>query len=603
MRSINFVLGLFFLLGVWSAHADNIDITRQSLSSSDSQTDAESSSPTLTGDGSVVSFISSATTLVSGSSGSKKEIYIKNISSKAVESASPSGVTIDADILSQHISSDGTKIAFSTEASNIVSPDLNAKEDVFLYSISGKTFKLISQNKNASASDGVSTAPAVSATGRYVAFESSATNLVTGDSNEKKDIFLYDDESAETPITKVTFDTAAGPTDGDSTSPSVSSDGNYVVFASDATDLVSGDTNGLKDVFLYSKTGQSISKISQTVAGIAANAESSSPSISGDGRYIVFQSKATNLSDSINTGASNIYLLDRTGQTLQQISLSLSGGAPNGDSISPKISSDGTVIAFLSDATNLVASDSNNTPHDKAYDVFVYSKASNTITRKSTKYNGSDVSGTAQGISVNQDGKIVSFSSSASLLVPHDTNDSKDIFVTNENCVSDQDGDAVNTCLDSCPYDAAKTSAGQCGCGTAETDSDSDGAADCVDECDFDLLKTAEGYCGCGIKEEDLNFNGISDCKDPTSSTIPEKPRTARSKSGTSFILTTEYPGASFRIEITTLSGRKIKTISTKSSIVRYRIPPGRYKVRYQLLVGKLVKSKFSKSVTFTVLK
>jgi TolB protein len=135
--------------------------------------------------------------------------------------------------------------------------------------------------------------PSISSDGRYVAFQSYATNLVTGDNNSRYDVFVYDRDTGE--IERVSVDNSGVEGNGNSLNPSISSDGRYVAFYSNATNLVAGDNNGSQDVFVYDRDTGEIERVSVDNSGVEGDGGSSYSSISSDGRYVAFYSDATNL--------------------------------------------------------------------------------------------------------------------------------------------------------------------------------------------------------------------------------------------------------------------------------------------------------------------
>jgi Ca2+-binding RTX toxin-like protein len=195
-----------------------------------------------------------------------------------------------------------------------------------------------------------------------VAFVSRATNLVPSDTNSADDIFVHDRQTGQT--TRVSVASNGTQANGDNATPSISADGRFVVFASSATNLVAGINGG---IFLHDRqTGQTTNLV-VGLGGTQGNGASSNPIISSDGRYVVFQSAASNLVTGDTNGRADIFRFDRqTGQTIR-INVANDGTQANQLSSSPTISSDGRYLGFASDATNLILGDSN-----QAADVFVY---------------------------------------------------------------------------------------------------------------------------------------------------------------------------------------------------------------------------------------
>jgi len=212
--------------------------------------------------------------------------------------------------------------------------------------------------------NGDSGCPSISADGRYVAFQSYASNLVPGDTNEVGDVFVHDRLTGQTTRVSVASDGTEG--NDYSRRPSISADGRYVAFASLASNLVPGDTNGTWDVFVHDRLTGQTTRVSVASGGAQGNSGSWCPSISADGRYVAFQSYASNLVPGDTNGVLDVFVHDRlTGQTTR---VSVASDGTQGDSYSfgSSISADGRYVAFSSLASNLVPGDTNDKP-----DIFV----------------------------------------------------------------------------------------------------------------------------------------------------------------------------------------------------------------------------------------
>src|SRR6476661_1437972 len=206
--------------------------------------------------------------------------------------------------------------------------------------------------------------PSISADGQFVAFGSMSTNLVPGDTNNSEDIFVRDLLTNTT--TRVSVDSAGNPGNNKSGSPSISADGRFVAFLSNSTNLVPGDTNNNYDIFVRDLLTNTTTRVSVDSAGNPGNRDSYNPSISADGRFVAFSSDASNIvpGDTNNTG--DIFVRDLLTNTTTRVSVDSAGNPGNSNSFSPSISADGRKVAFSSLAANLVPGDTNNGP-----DVFV----------------------------------------------------------------------------------------------------------------------------------------------------------------------------------------------------------------------------------------
>jgi Tol biopolymer transport system component len=262
------------------------------------------------------------------------------------------------------ISADGRYIAFESAASNMAADDTNNSSDVFIYDqLTGQTSRVAisSDGTPGNAGSGHTT---VSADGRFVAFDSYASNLVDADTNGVQDIFVRDRQTGQTTRVSVASDGAQA--DNNSREPMISTDGRWVVFGSDASNLVAGDTNGAQDVFLHDRETGATTRVSIATDGTQANDMCNVPSISGDGRYIAFQSPATNLVLDDTNYSWDVFLHDRLNGETMRMSVDAFGIQGNSFSWNGSVSSSGRFVTFSSFANNLVTDDTNGT-----WDVFV----------------------------------------------------------------------------------------------------------------------------------------------------------------------------------------------------------------------------------------
>jgi Tol biopolymer transport system component len=195
-----------------------------------------------------------------------------------------------------------------------------------------------------------------------VAFVSAAGNLVTGDTNGTNDVFVRDLTANTT--SRVSLTASNGQSTGSSFEPSISSDGRYVAFRSNGSDLVTGDTNGTQDIFVRDRGvgGTGATTVRVSVNGTTqANGTSFEPAISGNGQYVAFRSNATNLVPGDTNGNQDIFVVNRTTLAVKRVSVTSAGGQGTGDSFTPALSNDGSVVVFKSNATNLVPGDTNGT--------------------------------------------------------------------------------------------------------------------------------------------------------------------------------------------------------------------------------------------------
>ncbi len=198
---------------------------------------------------------------------------------------------LDADSRSPSISGDGSMVAFES-FSELVPGDDNNAPDVVARDRLTNTLELISIALDATSGNGPSFAPSISGEGRFIAFRSAASDLVAGDTNSRHDVFVRDRTAGTT--VRVSVATGGDQADGHSMDPSISSDGRFVAFRSTATNLVAGDTNGRSDIFVHDRVTSETARVGEPSGG-QSNGTSAAPSLSGNGAWIVFESDATNL--------------------------------------------------------------------------------------------------------------------------------------------------------------------------------------------------------------------------------------------------------------------------------------------------------------------
>ncbi|MFQ5748192.1 MAG: TolB family protein [Planctomycetota bacterium] len=282
--------------------------------------------------------------------------------------------------------------------------------------------QMVSVDQAGGPSNGLSEDTDVSSNGRFVVFESLASDLVPGDTNGVRDIFLRDMLTGVT--TRVSVSSLGFQANGNSWNPSITDDGQTVVFGSDATNLVPVDTNGQRDIFLKDMQSGQLFRMNPSWDGNQANQFSGFPHISGNGHFVVFFSLATNLvRNDLNGVEGDIFLFNRIFNGIELVSQNDSGVQGNLASANPFISQDGRYVVFSSVATNLVNGDTNG-----QQDVFVRDRTLKTTRRASVGTGGFQANGSSVIGHVSDDGRFVAFCSSATNLVSGDTNGVRDIF-------------------------------------------------------------------------------------------------------------------------------------------------------------------------------
>ncbi|HVW31794.1 MAG TPA: hypothetical protein VHL53_04580 [Acidimicrobiia bacterium] len=364
------------------------------------------------------------------------------------------------------ISADGRYVAFWSSADNLVAGDTNGHTDAFLRDRQTGQTILLSKGYNGAQADGDSRRPVVSRDGQYVAFESAADNLVApasctttggggggllgglfgggggqqtctgGDTNKADDVFLYKISDGSLTLVSGVNGAAAG---GASNRPSLSGDGHLVAFQSSAGNLIPGVSGN--QVYIKDMTTGAITLVSSDSGGTPGNKLSESPSVSADGRFVSFDSKATNFAQDDTGGDMDVFVKNLTNGAITQASVKTGGGQATGTDGSTivggdsTISADGRWVAFWSNATTLVPNDTNATTCQKSSsdppcaDVFVHDMQTNTTTRI-TSTNGVEGNGNSYSPALSMDGRFVAIDSKATTLDPSGGGaNNEDIFV------------------------------------------------------------------------------------------------------------------------------------------------------------------------------
>lgn len=321
----------------------------------------------------------------------------------------------------------GLQTAYSSNALNLVSPPFsNHRNQMYARDVAITTSELVSKSAGGTAGNRPSQLsgfpPGISGEGRFVTFSSSAINLVPNGTNGLENVFVYDRQLGVMELISAGVD---GPANGPSVSPKISGDGRFVVFQSSATNLPDSDDNAFSDIFVYDRLSGDMRRVSVGLDGAAANGNSITPNISEDGRAVAFASRATNLVPQATSGAfEEIFVTEWDEGFTELVSVSSGGNVGNAKSFLPALSSDGSQVAFKSEATNLVPNDTNGVP-----DVFVRDRPAGTTQRVSVDSFGNQSNGLSGGPGISGDGRFVAFASFASNFVPDDGNGLSDVYV------------------------------------------------------------------------------------------------------------------------------------------------------------------------------
>ncbi|HXG48405.1 MAG TPA: S8 family serine peptidase, partial [Methylomirabilota bacterium] len=378
----------------------------------------ESGDPSVSADGRFVAFLSSATNLVPGYIGSGRQVFLLDRQtglmtwvSRPVGGASPDGTCSEV-----RISADGRVVAFVSTSSNLLpGASHESFSDVFVFDRVASQLEQVSRNANGD-SDGVG----VSGDGRYVIF-SSAAHLVPGDNNGYPDVFLYDRQ--ERAMTLVSVSSAEVQADFTSGLPAISADGRFATFLSGAANLVSDRYYPAYQLYLRDLVAGTTVRISRRSSSQPGNDHSGLSSLSADGRYIAFESRATNLVAGDVNGVQDIFLWDRVARVLKRVSVGNDGAPAETDCWAPQITGNGRHVFFMSDSSRFKLQDDS-----ELFCLWGYDRLNGKLSRLS--YNAAGLGALDNSFlpAASADGRLVVFESWAWNLVPGDGNGLRDVF-------------------------------------------------------------------------------------------------------------------------------------------------------------------------------
>jgi hypothetical protein len=399
---------------------------RVSLSSANAQGNGHSGSSATSKSGKIVAFDSSASNLVANDSNAFQDIFVRNRKSGKTTRVSvrSNGSEANNSSSTPQISDSGRFVMFGSFATNLVGLDGNGTSDVFVHNRETKKTTRVSTRSNGGESNGFSTPGGISTTGRFVVFTSAATNLVPGDSNGATDVFVKNRQTGKT--TRVSKRSNGAQGNGASFVPTISPNGRYVSFTSQASNLVPNDSNGVSDIFVHDRKNKKTRRVSVASNGAQANNVSQLSDVSDNG-VVVMASFATNLVNNDANGFWDAFTHRISNGQTRRISISSAGVEGNGNSgifSIPRISADGDRIAFDSQASNLVAGDTNAN-----LDVFLRDRSAQTTRRVSVRFDGTQGNTAAVVGDIAASGRFVSFLSNSTNLVGGDTNGFNDVFI------------------------------------------------------------------------------------------------------------------------------------------------------------------------------
>jgi Tol biopolymer transport system component len=403
------------------AAASAAAVDRVSLSTTGAQPNDTCRFPAVSANGRFVAFVSRASNLVENDTNGESDVFVRDLQTGATTrvSVATGGGELNSASESPSLSGDGRYVAFVSFADNAVANDTNGVGDIFVHDrLTGQTTRA-SVSSSGQQSDDFSFRPSLTPDGRFVAFDSRASNLVSGDSNEDLDVFVRDRETGTT--TRASITSSGSGADGLSVDASISDDGRYVAFRSSATNLsgeISGETQA---IFRHERETTTTIGVSRKDTGSLVTANRSM--ISGDGRLVAFDSSGVAVVGE-NLVKAHVYVRNVGSSSTSRVSVSNLGSPGNDSSYEPRISGDGRLVVFQSVATDLVDGDTN-----ARQDVFMRDRVSFRTVRISQDENGIDADDHSFDATISTDGRVIAFASAATNLVADDTNGWADIFV------------------------------------------------------------------------------------------------------------------------------------------------------------------------------
>ncbi len=323
--------------------------------------DGDSFSPSISADGRYVAFASNATNLIVGDDNASTDVFVhdRQSGSTTMASITPAGLPGNADSHSPALSSDGAAIAFVSSASDLVAGDVAGNDDIFIRTFASSLTRRVSRGVNGVEANGHSSSPAINASGSRIAFGSAASNLVAGGDNGHQDVYVASVTASSISVTRASA--TAGGVEGNlgSFAPSIDAAGRRVAFESQASNLVGGDTNGVRDVFVVDLTTRAVARASLTSSGMQLAAASRDAAIDPVTARVAFSSTDSKVVPGDLNGVSDVFLRDLGTGSVQRVSVTTTGLATNGASSACRFATDGSAIGFHSFADNIVSADDN----------------------------------------------------------------------------------------------------------------------------------------------------------------------------------------------------------------------------------------------------
>ncbi len=317
---------------------------------------------------------------------------------------------LDSDLLAPYLSGDGTSVLFRSRSSSLQGDQAGDYDEVYQFSLSDGRLTNVTRRGADLAPNGHSEPNGLSSDGRFVLITSWANNLGPRDENDLRDVYLYDAQTEEFTLVSASLAGQAG--SGSSLGRDITPDGRYVVYSSSSSDLTNDDDNGAWDVFIWDRTTGHNERISmgpgdQQKSPIAGN----HAHVSSDGRYVSFHSQSDALMSGDENGSFDIFIADRTRASTRRLSASHLGGETNGNAFVLGMSDDGRFLSSYAGASNLVADDENG-----ENDVFLFDQILGTTMRINVDRDGGEAESGSNTATLSANGRFIGFDSSATRL-------------------------------------------------------------------------------------------------------------------------------------------------------------------------------------------
>lgn len=394
---------------------------RVSLDAGGAEANNASQNASFSPDGTTILFESLASNLVPGDSNGQWDIFTRNLGTGVTQrvSTDATGGQINGASNDAHFDGTGTRIVFDSTAADLVAgANPNGQREIVVKDLGNGAVTLVSASSSGVAGNGASLNAAFSPDGHSVAFESFATNLIGTDSNSARDIFVKNLDTGQ--IVRASVDAAGDEPNGQSADVAWSPDGTKLVFESNASNLIPGDTNAAYDVFVKDLVSGAITRVSTAADGTQANGYSFHAHFTADGHGVIFESLATNLLPGTPAGVREVYLKNLDTGAVSLLSADSSGTAGTNQSYAPTQA--GALTAFESNADL----SGGGTPGRR--DVYVRD-AYGADVRVSLGQGGAVANADVFHPQIAPDGSAVLYQSAANNLITGDANSKTDIFL------------------------------------------------------------------------------------------------------------------------------------------------------------------------------